>query len=219
MENIDLNEKKQLILANETAVSRQLARYVIDKPLPQIWMIFIPIFFAFYFSKLKQYESDLHDFSEHHLLLRCRVLDAVLNTEESRQPVAIDLLVNKIVDLDERTRPLCVKWLTVLAEHFRLLLAAQGQRYPDLVRYGYRSKRKYKAYLHQLSQDETAFNWSLLPTISGNNSELSQITKKMAEGIKYLQNEEVEAIFSCDYTNKPSSIRAKGSQPINIVAP
>jgi hypothetical protein len=23
----------------------------------------------------------------------------------------------------------------------------------------------------------------------------------MAEGIKYLQNEEVEAIFSCDYTN------------------
>jgi hypothetical protein len=190
-----LDEKKQLILANETAMARQLALHVIEKPVPRVWMIFIPVFFVFYFWKLKEYETSLKVFVENHLISRRRTLEAVVAAEEGGQPVDIGQLVAKI-DMQEDTRPLCAEWLTVLAGHFRLLLAAAGDSYPDLLRSGYRNKSSYLSFCRQLGKAETAFNMALLPTIEGDRTELCQVTDIMAEGMNDLRCREAEEIFS-----------------------
>lgn len=190
-----LDEKKQLILANETAMARQLALHVIEKPVPRVWMIFIPVFFVFYFWKLKEYETSLKVFVENHLISRRRTLEAVVAAEEGRQPVDIGQLTAQI-DMQDETHPLCAEWLTVLAGHFRLLLAATGDSYPALVRSGYRTKSKYLLFCRQLGKAETVFNMALLPTIEGDSADLCQITDMMAEGMNDLRCREAEEIFS-----------------------
>jgi hypothetical protein len=189
------DEKKQLILANETTMARQLALHVIEKPVPRVWMIFIPVFFVFYFWKLKEYETSLKVFVENHLISRRRTLEAVVAAEESGLPVDIGQLVARI-DIQEETRPLCAEWLTVLAGHFRLLLAAAGDSYPALVRSGYRNKSNYMLFYRKLGKAETAFNMALLPTIDGDSTDLCQVTDMMAEGMNDLRCREADEIFS-----------------------
>jgi hypothetical protein len=176
-------------------MARQLALHVIEKPAPRVWMIFIPVFFVFYFWKLKEYETSLKVFVENHLISRRRTLEAVVAAEEGRQPVDIGQLTAQI-EMQEDTRPLCAEWLTVLAGHFPLLLVASGDSYPALVRSGYRDKSNYLSFCHKLGKAETAFNMALLPTIEGDSTDLCQITDMMAEGMNNLRCREAEEIFS-----------------------
>ncbi len=196
MQTIDINERKNLILENETALARQLALHVIDKPVPRVWMIFIPIFFVFYFWKLKQFEGGLKDFADNYIIPRNRTLEAVFDSEVSGRPVDIDLLVDLMGELPENARPCCAAWLSVLAGHYRLLLGAGGDSYPALVRSGYRSKSNYLLLCRQLSKTENAFDTSLLPEIDGDSTVLRQVTETMAEGLNSLRSREAEDIFS-----------------------
>lgn len=192
----DLNEKKMLILAYETATSRQLALHVIEKPLPRVWMIFIPILFVFYFWKLKEYETDLKNFAENHLSLRRRALEAVFAAEESGLPVNIEVLVNQLGDMPETARALCKEWLTVLTGHFQLLLNAEGDSYHGLVRSGYRNKSSYVLFCQQIDRIENAFNMALLETIDGESTALCLVTDAMKEGMRNLRNLSAENFFS-----------------------
>jgi hypothetical protein len=196
MTTTDFDEKMMLILAGETAMARQLALHVIEKPIPRVWMIFIPIFFVFYFWKLKEYESGLKTFADNHLISRRRTLEAVLAAEESGRPVDIDLLAQQVDGNREEAHVLCAEWLTVLADHFRLLLNARGDSYPALVRSGYRNKANYLLFCRQLGQAETAFNKAILPTIEGDSMDLNEVTVTMAEGLNTLRSREAEEIFS-----------------------
>jgi hypothetical protein len=196
MNTIDIEEKKQLILANETAIARQLALHVIEKPVPRVWMIFIPVFFVFYFWKLKEFENGLKVFAENYLVPRRRTLEAAVVAEKSGQPVDIDQVVDKVDGMQKEARVLCAEWLTVLAEHFRLLLTAAGDNYPELVRSGYRTKANYLLFCHRLGKTETAFDMALLPTIDGDSATLCQVTETMAEGLSTLRHREAEEIFS-----------------------
>ena len=194
--HIDINEKKSLILEGETTMARLLALHVIEKPVPRVWMIFIPIFFVFYFWKLKQFESGLKDFADNHIIPRRRTLEAVFAAEVSSRPVDIDLLVELMGELPKNTRACCAEWLKVLAGHYHQLLAADGQSYPALVRSGYRTKSNYLLFCRQLGKAETAYNMALLPTIEGDSTDLHLITETMAEGLNSLRCREAEEIFS-----------------------
>ncbi len=196
MKTLDLEERKELILARETAMARQLALHVIERPVPRVWMIFIPIFFVFYFWKLKQYESGLKDFAENHLIPRRRVLEAVCAAEESGRPLDVDLLVNQMGAMQENTRSLCTEWLTTLAGHFWQLFAAGGDSYPELVRSAYRHKANLLLFCHRLGQTEKAFDEALLPSIEGDNAQLCLVTKTMTEGMRALRSREADEIFS-----------------------
>lgn len=192
----DCEEKKGVILAHETEHARQLALHVIEKPVPRVWMIFIPIFFVFYFWKLKQYERGLKEFAENHLLPRRRMLEAVFAAETENLPVDFASLVGLNGGLDENVRALCREWLEVLDGHFRLLFAAQGDNYPALVRSAYRNKSNYQLFCRRLGNAETACNLALLPKIDGDTTILHQITQTMAEGMSTLRKKETEEIFS-----------------------
>jgi hypothetical protein len=196
MQTIDINERKNLILESETAMARQLALHVIEKPVPRVWMIFIPIFFVFYFWKLKQFESGLKEFADNYIIPRRRTLEAVFDSEVSGRPFNVDQLVDLMGDLPENARPCCTEWLSILAGHYRLLLGAGGDSYPALVRSVYRTKSNYLLLCRQLGKTENAFDTSLLPTIEGDSTALHEVTETMAEGLNSLRSREAEEIFS-----------------------
>ncbi len=193
-------ERKNLILSRETKRARQLAFHVIEKPQPRVWMIFIPVFFVFYFWKLKQYESGLNDFTENHLIPRRRTLDAVLAAEEENRPVDIESLVALNGQSDEQILAANREWLTRLADHFRLLLTARGSSYAEMVRSAYRTKTNYILSCRQLAKAEEAYDLALLPTIEGDTTTLRQITESMAEGTENLFKTEAEEIFRVSIT-------------------
>ena len=85
-----MEDKKRQILNNEEFMARQLARRVIEKPVPAVWMILIPVFFVFYAWKIKQYANGLKDFAEHYLISRRRGLDAAFEAEQSGNLPEID---------------------------------------------------------------------------------------------------------------------------------
>lgn len=196
MSSSDLDAKAQLILASETGMARQLALHVIEKPVPRVWMIFIPILFVLYFSKLKQFESALKDFVEHHLFPRRKILEAVLAAEKSGQPVNSEKLIDQLAKLDKATRELYTDWLTILAGHYQLLLSARGDSYPELVRSGYLNRENYLLFCQKLCAIELTVNQALLLAIEGNSSDLHQVTKMMDEGIRTLRILEADTIFS-----------------------
>ncbi len=196
MKSDETGRKAEYILDQETTIARQLALHVIEKPTPHVWMIFIPIFFVFYFWKLKQYESGLKDFADNHLVQRKKTLAAVEAATHQELPVDIDSLINGMTEMPQNTCDLYVAWITLLVEHFQLLLASEGDNYSDLVRSGYRDKLTYQQFCRRINTAETAFNSSLLPTIIGDNSDLTQVTEVINEGLVHLREIEVEAIFS-----------------------
>ncbi len=191
-----LDERKEMILVKEESMAWQLALQVIDKPTPRIWMIFIPIFFVFYFWKLKEFENGLKTFSENHLLSRRRTLEAALAATESGRPVDIPSLVNQVEGLQEEARTCYARWLTVLAEHYRLLLQTEGDSYPSLIRTAYRNKENYLAFCHELGSVESGFDMALLPTIDGESTNIRAVTEKMIEGLNTLRCREAAEIFS-----------------------
>lgn len=192
MMTTDRQEKKTLILAYETAMSRQLALHVIEKSQPRVWMIFIPIIFVLYFWKLKDYENGLKNFAENYLIPRRSTLDTVFAAMESGSPVNIELLVEQFGDLPATTLALGKEWVTVLADHFRLLLSAEGDSYQQLVRSGYQNKSNYLAFCRQIDRTETAFNAALLKTIDGDDTALGQVAEAMAAGMKNLRSQSAE---------------------------
>ena len=191
-----LNHKKELILANETDIARQLALRVIEKPLPRVWMIFIPILFVLYFSKLKEYESGLKTFAEHYLIPRNRALEVAFTAAESGVTVSIESLVDHFGYKEANKCVLCKEWLTVLIDHYQLLLNAEGDSYPALVRSGYQNKSNFLLFCQEILRTETLFNKALLETIEGDSIELCKVTDTMAEGIKNLRHQSVEKYFS-----------------------
>lgn len=192
----EIRNNKELILTHETSTARQLALHVIDKPRPRVWMIFMPIFFVFYFWKLKEYEQALHDFGAHSLIPYHKTLEAAYAAKENHQPVDIAQLVAQFDHPQQTTRFLMQHWLTLLAEHFQLLLSAKGDSYSELVRAGYGSKANYALFCKTISQAENDFNMALLKKIDGDSTDLAQVTTAMTEGLKDLRLHESEEIFA-----------------------
>jgi hypothetical protein len=196
MGSIDIDTKGQLILARETETARQLALQVIEKPVPRVWMIFIPILFVLYFSKIKQYESSLKAFAEHHLTPRHMILEAVLSAEKSGQAINIEKLLDQLGHLDEKTRGLCRDWLVVLVGHFQLLLAVDGSTYSELVSSSYLKKEHYFLFCQKICEVEFAVNQQLLSGIEGNDADLQLVTKIMDDSTRNLWLKEADTIFS-----------------------
>ncbi len=195
MKRSDFDQKKMLILAAETSMSRQLALRVIDKPLPRVWMIFIPIIFVMYFWKLKEYENALKEFSEHHLLSWSRTLEAAFVASKSGISADVSKLVDQVGYQQEKTRIVYAKWLTLLIEHYQLLFTGNGDSYPELVRAAYQNKSNYMIFCHRIGKTEATFNMVLLETIDGDSTDLCQVTKTMIEGMRDLRFQEAEKIF------------------------
>lgn len=196
MDSLSLEEKKDLILANEEALARQMALKVLDKPTPPIWMIFIPVFFVFFAQKMNRYKKGLKDFAENYMISRRWALDAAREAVASGGDLAIDGILAGVKDLPETARPVYRQWLQFQGEHYRQLLTAPGNSYPALVRAGYRNKANYLLLCDRLVKAEDALNRALLPDMEGQHQDVRQIVEAMAQASMQLRRQDIEGVFS-----------------------
>ncbi len=195
MSKLSIEEKKNKIVEYEEHMARQLARLVIDKPVPPIWMILIPVFFVFYAWKMKEYSNGLKDFADHYLVSRLRALDTAYETELSGKQPDVDHLVEDTHGIPANARPLYHHWISLLIDHYRNLLRARGNCVQGLIKAHYRDKLSYMLFNNQLNKAENAFNISLLPKIEGEQQDVRYALDKMEQGITDLHRKEVEEAF------------------------
>ena len=191
-----MEDKKKQIFDYEESVAGQLARRVIEKPVPSVWMILIPIFFVFYAWKIKQYSSGLKNFTENYLISRRRALDTAFEAEQCGVPPEIDKLVEKADDIPADARPFYRDWMSLLVDHYLALLTAPGNNPQDLKRSHYRNKSSYLLFCNQLNKVENAFNMSVLPGLEGDQQDLHYILDRIDKAITDLRRKEVEELFS-----------------------
>lgn len=196
MIELPIEEKKRQILEYEEAMARQLARRVVDKPVPPIWMILIPIFFVFHAWKIKEYSNGLKSFAEHYLLSRRRALDTACESEIGGTQPDIDQLLEKNNAIPASASSCYRTWITLLINHYCNLLKAPGNSVHELIRSHYRNKSTYLLFNNQLRTAENSYNVSLLPKIEGDQQDLRYVLDKMEQGITDLQRKEVEDVFS-----------------------
>jgi hypothetical protein len=193
---LSLQAKKALIQDHEKTMAEQLALRVVDKPVPPIWMVFVPIFFVFFASKMTQYKNGLRDFTKHYLISRHWALDAAAATVADGGVMDLEAVLQRAEDISAGAMPLYRSWLSFLAEHYQLLLSASADSYPALVRSAYRNKSSYLLFCDRLTKAENALNLALLPETEENRQELEQVVAMMTEGIKDLRRQELETIFA-----------------------
>ena len=196
MKTHTLETNQQLILENEQALARQLAGLVLEKPVPPIWMIFIPIFFVFHAWRIKGYAKGLDDFVDQFLVSRRRALEEATESIRTGNEVDFEAWLNKATDLQPPAKPLYRQWMTLLVEQYRTLLTAHGDSYPALVRSGYQKKTTYLLFRNQLSRAEHAYSLALLPQIEGESEVLQDVLERMNHSLIDLHRQESDRIFS-----------------------
>lgn len=195
MTTTSLEERKNHILAHEEITANRLARRVLDKPVPPIWMILIPVFFVFHAWRIKQYGSGLKDFAENYLVSRRRALETACRLEGGEDsPEQADADGQAAVPAE--ARPHFEELMSLLIDHYRALLAVRGNGYAALVRAHYRSKSNYMLFCNRLNKIENSFNRALLPEMEGEYDDLRAVVGRMEAGIVELRRRELDEIFS-----------------------
>ena len=191
-------EKKRIILDQETKMARQLALMVLEKPEPPFWASFIPMVFVFYAHKLKQYSSGLDEFAHNYLILRRDALESAMAAKMADSVVNVDKLLENAGDMPPPAKPHYLRWITLLTAHYLLLLNSQGNCHATLVRSGYENKAAYQSFCACFIEAEQDFNLALLPGIEGEAQDLFEVVQKMNMGIASLTLHEAEMIFPPD---------------------
>lgn len=191
-----MEEKKRQILEYEEALAGQLARRVLEKPVPPIWMILIPVFFVFYAWKMKEYKNGLKSFADHYLVSRHRALETACEALENNAPPEVDRLMAKAESIPPEARPFYRGWISLLINHYHNLLIAKGHSVEEMIRAHYRNKSSYLLFNNRLNSAEDAFNKALLPKIEGDQEDIHFIADRMQKSLTALRREEVDTIFS-----------------------
>lgn len=187
--------KKRMILAYEEAMVDRLAREVLEKPVPPIWMILIPVFFVFYAWKLKDYSNGLKTFADHYLVSRRRALETACEAVENNSDPDVGQLLEKAEALPPEVLPLYRDWISMLIDHYRNLLNAQGDTVEEMIRSHYRTRSNYLIVANGLSSAEKRFNSALVPKVEGDREDVHFIADRMQRSLTVLAREEVEKIF------------------------
>lgn len=192
--DLSMTEKRELILAEEKRFAGQVATGVIDKPKLAVWMILIPVFFVFYFWQLKRYSDGRKTFAENFLITRQRALDEALHAAQTNQGAHIENVV-RAADIPKQIQPDYRRWVTLLVDHYRDLILAQGSSYPDLVRSSYKNRTNYLLFLNRLNQLEHEFDAALKPHMEKTTDHVNGIIKLMEASTVALRRQRAEAIF------------------------
>jgi hypothetical protein len=195
MTRLRLEEKKQIIFDHEAKMARQLALMVLEKPEPPFWVSFIPMVFVFYAQKLKQYSSGLNDFVDNYLSSRRDAIEAAILAKTKVCVVNGEKLLEKAGGMPPPAKPLYLKWITLLTNHYLLLLDSQGDCHEELARNGYKTKTNYLSICGCCIEAERAFNLALLPEIDGEAQDILEVVQKMNICITDMLHHYAENIF------------------------
>ncbi|WP_028581183.1 NF038143 family protein [Desulfogranum japonicum] len=188
-------EKRDLLFTHEQMLANQLARQVIDKPKPPLWMILVPVFFVFFAMKMKEYKTGVKNFARNWMITRDLALDAAYDAVDGGGAPQIDALLSEAKELKQEVLPLYRQWVEGLVEHFSQLLDAEGETIEDLIRNHYRTRSNFQLTLRQLSRLEQEYLQALLPTLPGDQNDLQATIYRIKEINTVLQQQSVDAVF------------------------
>ena len=191
---ITLAEKKEMILARETAFAKAVSAVLIDKPTLSLWMILIPVIFVHFFYRLNKYSQGTKDFTRQFLLTRERCLNEALESLESNKKPDANK-VRQMATIPEGTAQSYIKWVKVMVDHFSDLMASDGETYEDMVRAVYKNKTNYLLFLNSLGEAEKGFDSALKPHIKKETNGVNDIVNRMESCTTRLRREEASRIF------------------------
>lgn len=187
-------EKRDKILARETAFAKAVSAAVIDKPVLSLWMILIPVIFVHFFYRLNKYSQGRKEFARQFLLSRERSLNEALEAMESdRKPDANK--VRQMATIPEGTAKTYIKWLKVMMDHYSDLLTSAGESYEEMVRSVYKNRTNYLLFLNNLGEAEKAFDNALKPHLQKDTNGVNDIVNKIEACTTQLRREEATRIF------------------------
>ena len=189
-----LAEKKEMILANETAFAKAVAAVVIEKPTLSLWMILIPVIFVHFFYRLNRYSQGVKEFAEHFILTKKMALEEALAALESDRKPDTNHLVQS-ANIPEGTAKTYVEWVKVLLEHYQDLLASDRDSYEGMVRSVYKNRTNYLLHLNRLNDVEKAFDQALKPHLKKETEGANSIVKQIEACTTRLRREEASKIF------------------------
>jgi hypothetical protein len=196
----DYNKNRALVLDGEESFARAVALGVLVKRPLSAWHFLLPGMFLFDFlrrsSETRRY-SDLFLFPRK-LALK-GVLD-ILNGEDRNEILSQieDNVKRWLVSVNlysERLQRKHMDVIDLLMDHYSRLLHAEGNDYPDLIRYAYPARESYETYLHRLSAAEQEVDQAIVE-IRGETKEIMERLRMERVQVSELRTKEVNRIFS-----------------------
>ena len=190
----EVKKKSALILEYEEQFAAVLAHSVIDTPKLSMWMIMIPILFAYYFIQLNKYRDGLKMFAEHYNVSKKRALNEAVEAVSTGREPDIRTLLEKS-DMPDTVREKQADLLAILVEHYTNLLKSSGNEYASLVRAAYGNLSNYLLVFNHLRQAEKEVNKALTPQMGETGKGISDIVSKMELHSERIWREMAESIF------------------------
>jgi len=195
MTTLSIDEKRDLIVEYEELQAKQLARKIIDKPKPPLWMILIPVFFVFFAWKMKEYKNGITTFSQNWMITRKRCIDAARTAAENNTEPDIKAIAENAMELPKDVLPDYTAWITLLTGHYLQLLTTDGKDIEGLLRKHFNNKSSYLLTLKQISKAENSYHRALMPAMPGDQEDLAVTIDKINKWSLQLQQEQAELLF------------------------
>lgn len=189
----DLEKKKELILGQEAAFANAVGAAVIDKPKVSFWMVLVPLLFLYFIHRMQKYKRGRIKFDEDFMVTRRRALELAVESLDSDRGMDLDQAVRHFGLTDELERPYAA-WMSVLVDHYRDLMAAEGESYDTLVRNAYGTRVNHLLILNKLNAVEKDFYAAIKPRLAAAEG-AADIISAMEKESQRLRRELAEQVF------------------------
>ena len=190
-----IEAKKDLILDYELRFANELGLTIIPKPKMRAWMVLIPMYFVFHIYRHKKYMGGRRIFAANFMVSRRGIADETMEALRQNRPVNLDALSAKAKLPSKEAQRDYREWLTVLMDHYRDLLTAQGDNFDELVKLAYRNRSDYLLTLDQLSGAEKKFNSTLRPHIKNETEDIDDFIAGIEHHSTRLRQAHAQAVF------------------------
>lgn len=190
----DLEKKKALILTRELAFANGVGAAVFEKPTVSFWMVLVPLLFLYFIHRMQKYKNGRMKFDEDFMVTRRRAMDLAMAALESDTRVGLDQEVHRYGLPDELEKPYAA-WISVLVDHYRDLLAAEGDDYGTLVRKAYHTRTDYLLILNRLNTVEREFYAAIKPKLAANEG-TAEIIAAIEKESQRLRRDLAQEVFA-----------------------
>ncbi len=190
----DLEKKKALILARELAFANAIGAAVFEKPRVSFWMVLVPLLFLYFIHRMQKYKNGRMKFDEDFMVTRRRAMDLAIAALESDRRIDLDQAARQYGLSDELERPYAA-WLHVLVDHYRDLLAAEGDDYDTLLRKAYHTRANCLLTLNRLNMVEKDFYAVIKPRLAAAEG-AAEIIAAIERESRRLRRDLAEQVFA-----------------------
>lgn len=190
-----LSEKGRVIFEQEQEFAEILAARVLHKPKVVVWMILIPFLLVLYLNDLKKYKEGRKDFIEHYQITKKKALEEAISAIEEGRELDVTPLAGK-ADLPEIARQPYTELLSILTEHYMMLLKTTGRDYGSMIRDVFHNQTNCLLFFSQLNQAEKALNNALRQQLNQDHEGVDEVIHAMQNHSETIRKEISRKIFS-----------------------